>query len=93
MQPLIWRMGCTLGGGGGQEQTGEMQPLIWRRGCTLGGGGGGLSGVKLVQQLTGGSTQVLQPAQLMARRLCCSLSKLSIFQFSIFLMFSAQLSH
>ena len=47
-------MGCTLGGGGGQEQTGEMQPLIWRRGCTLGGGGGGLSGVKLVQQLTGG---------------------------------------
>ena len=54
MQPLIWRMGCTLGGGGGQEQTGEMQPLIWRRGCTLGGGGGGLSGVKLVQQLTGG---------------------------------------
>ena len=55
MKPLIWRMGCTLGGGGGQEQTGEMQPLIWRRrGCTLGGGGGGLSGVKLVQQLTGG---------------------------------------
>ena len=54
MKPLIWRMGCTLGGGGGQEQTGEMQPLIWRRrGCTLGGGGGGLSGVKLVQ-LTGG---------------------------------------